>query len=174
MTGDRDWSAPNHMLDRLNWRYQFDYEICDPVIQLIAISARTAILLRATPSVQSLLLVSDASANFLFDSLRHSHRRCADYFQSCRTSDRSRGPGLIRTDARWNRSCITAKKRWNGPRNIRTDLAIRPRTRYLAQPPAQSSVVYLWLEYKCYDRRAKRWIAALLYFAINELNIRET
>lgn len=47
MTGDRDWSAPNHMLDRLNWRYQFDYEICDPVIQLIAISARTAILLRA-------------------------------------------------------------------------------------------------------------------------------
>lgn len=44
MTGDRDWSAPNHMLDRLNWRYQFDYEICDLVIQLIAISARTTIL----------------------------------------------------------------------------------------------------------------------------------
>lgn len=35
------------MLDRLNWRYQFDYEICEPVIQLIAISARMAILLRA-------------------------------------------------------------------------------------------------------------------------------
>lgn len=32
MIGDRDWAAPNHMVDRLNCRYQFDYEICEAAI----------------------------------------------------------------------------------------------------------------------------------------------
>ena len=64
MTGDRDWSAPNHMLDRLNWRYQFDYEICEPVIQLIAISARTMIHLRATPSAASILAAATPLRTF--------------------------------------------------------------------------------------------------------------
>lgn len=47
MTADRDWAARNHTVDRLNWRYRFDYEIFEPPIRLITIPRARWPLVRA-------------------------------------------------------------------------------------------------------------------------------